>query len=226
MDSLSLNLQKLSIMFVPFVMAVVFHEYAHGFIANRYGDNTAKSAGRLTLNPLPHVDPVGTVLFPLITMAMGVPFLFGWAKPVPINPSRFKKIRQGLFWVAVAGPGMNFILAILSAAIFCGLSAWMPEDFYLSKPLANMAIASVWLNYTLGIWNLIPIPPLDGSKVVEAFLPYEAAKKYEAIGQFGGLALLALMMTPAIVLLQYPIEFFSNLTLGIMIQLFHLQGVA
>src|SRR3954470_13356393 len=107
MGSITENIQSLSIQFVPFVMAVVFHEYAHGFIANRWGDNTAKAAGRLTLNPVPHIDVLGTLIFPIVNMLSGMSLLFGWARPVPINPSRFRKYRAGLFWVSIAGPGMN-----------------------------------------------------------------------------------------------------------------------
>ena len=128
-SSFAERLQMLSIQLVPFVMAVSFHEYAHGFIANRWGDSTAKDAGRLTLNPIPHMDPIGTVLFPVINMLTGMNLLFGWAKPVPIDPRRFRKFRPGLFWVSLAGPGMNFLLAIVSAVVFCCLNLWMPQVF-------------------------------------------------------------------------------------------------
>src|SRR4051812_28254481 len=102
MGSFAERIQLLSIQLVPFIMAVVFHEYAHGFIANRCGDQTAEKAGRLTLNPLPHIDPVGTLLFPIINMLTGMNLLFGWAKPVPINPTRFKNYKSGLFFVSLA----------------------------------------------------------------------------------------------------------------------------
>src|SRR4051812_33854217 len=107
MDDLVQRLQLTAIQMPPFLMAVVFHEFAHGIVANRWGDSTAKDEGRLTLNPVPHVDPIGTLLFPLINMISGIPFLIGWARPVPINPSRFRKYRPGLFWVSLAGPSMN-----------------------------------------------------------------------------------------------------------------------
>src|SRR3954464_7519318 len=159
------NIQLLSIQMVPFIMAVVFHEFAHGFVANLWGDSTAKDQGRLTLNPIPHLDPIGTVLFPLINMLSGFNALIGWAKPVPIDPRRFRKYRPGLFWVSLAGPGMNILLAIISAASFFALSRWMPRTFYLYDPLIKMSLVSVSLNYALGIFNLIPLPPLDGSKI-------------------------------------------------------------
>jgi Zn-dependent protease len=221
-SSFAARLQMMSIELVPFIMAVVFHEYAHGFIAHRWGDNTAKTAGRLTLNPLPHMDPIGTVLFPIVNMLTGIPILFGWAKPVPIDPRLFRKYRNGLFWVSLAGPGMNFILAILSAAIFCAIQLWVSPDFYLFEPFYKMALVSVQLNFALGIFNLIPLPPLDGSKVVQAFLPMDVARKYETLARYSFLILMGLMLTGAFSVLYYPIEFCTNLTVGIMLQLFHL----
>jgi Zn-dependent protease len=225
MDSFGERLQMLSIQLVPFIMAVVFHEYAHGVIAHRWGDNTAKKAGRLTLNPIPHIDPVGTLLFPIINMLTGMNLLFGWAKPVPIDPRLFKKYRHGLFWVSLAGPGMNFLLAILSAVVFCGIHAWMNPEFYLFEPLVAMAYVSVSLNYALGIFNLIPLPPLDGSKVIEAFLPMETARKYESLSRYSFFILIALLFTGAFTVLSYPIRFCTNLTLYFMAQAFHLQNL-
>lgn len=225
MGSFAERLQLLSVQLVPFVMAVVFHEYAHGFVANRWGDRTAKEAGRLTLNPLPHLDPIGTVLFPVINMLTGMNLLFGWARPVPIDPRRFRKLRSGLFWVSLAGPGMNFLLAFLSAAAFCAIRLWIPETFYLFEPLIAMAYVSISLNYALGIFNLIPLPPLDGSKIIEAFLPVEAARKYESLAQYSFFILMALLLTGAFSVLGYPIRFCSDMTLYLMAKLFHLPGV-
>lgn len=222
MESFAERVQMLSIQLVPFIMAVVFHEYAHGFIANRWGDNTAKTAGRLTLNPIPHMDPIGTVLFPVMNMLMGINLLFGWARPVPINPSLFHKYRAGLFWVSLAGPGMNFLLAVLSAAAFCAFRLWLPEDFYLFEPLLNMAYVSVSLNFALGIFNLIPLPPLDGSKIVESFLPHETARKYESLSRYSFFILIALLMTGVLNVLSGPIHWFSRTTLVLMAQLFQL----
>lgn len=224
-ESFAQNIQLLSVQFVPFVMAVVFHEYAHGFIASRWGDKTAKEQGRLTLNPLPHVDPLGTLVFPILMMLSGTHFLFGWAKPVPIDPRRFRKLRPGLFWVSFAGPGMNFLLAVLSAAAFCSIQRWMPQDFYLFEPLITMCYVSITLNYALGIFNLIPIPPLDGSKVIESVLPLEMARKYESISRYGMLILMALLFTGALNVIGTPIRFAANLTLGLMAHAFHLPEV-
>jgi Zn-dependent protease len=224
-ESFGQHVQLLSIQLVPFIMAVVFHEYAHGFVANRWGDATAKEQGRLTLNPLPHMDPIGTVLFPAINMLTGIPFLIGWAKPVPIDPRRFRKLRPGLFWVSLAGPGMNALLAFLSAAAFCAIRLWMPEDFYLYEPLLGMAFASVSLNYMLGIFNLLPVPPLDGSKVVEAFLSYNAMKKFESLSRYSYIALMLLFITGALSFLIVPVKFATTTTLYLMARLFHLPEV-
>jgi len=216
----------MSVQLVPFIMAVVFHEFAHGFVANRCGDNTAKAAGRLTLNPLPHLDPIGTVLFPLINMLSGMNLLFGWARPVPIDPRLFKNYRSGLFWVAFAGPGMNFILAIVSSLAFVAIRLWVPETFYYHEPLASMALISVSLNYALGIFNLIPLPPLDGSKIIQSFLPHPLAMKYESLAQFSFFILMALLLTGAFAILSYPIRFLTDLTITLAALLFHFPGVA
>lgn len=222
MDSFAERIQMVSIQLVPFIMAVVFHEYAHGFVANRWGDNTAKTQGRLTLNPIPHMDPLGTVIFPLINMLSGMNLLFGWAKPVPINPSRFTKYRAGLFWVSLAGPGMNFILAVFSALIFFSIRTWVPASFYLYEPLMGMAYVSVSLNYALGIFNLIPLPPLDGSKVIESFLSVNAARKYETLAQYSFFILMALLLSGALSILSVPIRFCTNATLILVGALFNL----
>ncbi len=218
--NLQQGLQDLSIQFVPFMMAVVFHEFAHGYMANRYGDTTARDSGRLTLNPAPHVDVLGTLILPILMMVSGVSFLFGWARPVPINPSRFNNYRSGLFWVSFAGPGMNFLMALVSGAAFAAIRTWMPETFYLHEPLVGMAIASVTVNYALAIFNLIPLPPLDGSKMVQSFLSYDATRKYEAISQYSFFILMGLMWTGALSVLGYPIVFLRNLTLYGMTVLF------
>jgi len=215
-----------SVQLVPFIMAVVFHEFAHGWVANRWGDTTAKDRGRLTLNPIPHMDPIGTVAFPLINMLTGIPILIGWAKPVPIDPRRFRKYRPALFWVAFAGPGMNFSLAILSAFAFCSIQLWVPHDFWLFEPLTTMCYVSVLLNYALALFNLIPLPPLDGSKMVEAFLPMSATRKYESISRYSLLILIVFFVLAStshiLKVIEYPIDFCTNLTLFLVSRLFNL----
>jgi Zn-dependent protease len=214
------NIQLLSIQMVPFIMAVVFHEVAHGWVANKWGDTTAKDAGRLTLNPIPHLDPIGTVLFPMINMLFGFNALIGWAKPVPIDPRRFKKYRPGLFWVSFAGPGMNVLLAVLSAAVLCAIARFVPRDFYLFEPLLQMANVSILLNFWLAAFNMIPLPPLDGSKIVESFLSYEATRKYESISQYSFLILMGLLLSGALGFLSGPIFAAKTFTLNTMATLF------
>lgn len=225
MDFAGLNFQGLFLMILPFMIAVIFHEFAHGFVAKYWGDTTAEDHGRLTLNPVPHIDPIGTLLFPGIMMLTGTGFLFGWAKPVPINPNRFRKYRPGLFWVSLAGPGMNFILAFLSAAALCFMIRFVSPTFYLFEPLLEMAKVSVVLNWALGIFNLLPLPPLDGSKIVESFLSYSATQKYEQLAQYSFWILLALIFTGALRILMVPIHFMSNLSIAIMAEIFGLGGL-
>ena len=207
------GIQRLSYQFPPFLLAVICHEFGHGLVANYWGDTTAKDQGRLTLNPIPHIDPIGTLLFPIINMFSGINLLFGWARPVPIDPRRFRNYRKGLFCVALAGPVSNFIFAFLCAFAFCLMVKFVQPDFIFYKEFATMLEVGVIINYGLGIFNLIPLPPLDGSKVVESFLSYTAMQKYEKLSQYSFIILLALMFTGAIRFLNGPIMLMANLTL-------------
>jgi Zn-dependent protease len=220
MDSLQSGLVRLGYQFVPFLLAVVVHEFGHGFAANLWGDTTAKDSGRLTLNPLPHLDPIGTVVFPILGMVTGMNILFGWARPVPIDPRRFRKFRPGLFWVAMAGPLANATMAILCALIFAALVRFVPEKTMFLKEFATMLQYGVYINFGLGIFNLLPLPPLDGSKVIESMLSYPAMQKYEQIAQYSTFILLALMFTGAINFLGIPITFLGNLTLTLSAMIF------
>jgi len=222
MDSFSISMQRLSIMIVPFLVAVIFHEVAHGFVAYRWGDTTARDQGRLTFNPVPHLDPLGTVVLPILMMFTGSGMLFGWARPVPINPMRFRKYRPGLFWVSIAGPMMNFLVAALSGLAFAATLKFVSPEFYLFEPLVEMTKVSVMLNFSLGIFNLLPLPPLDGSKIIESFLPYNAMKAYESIAQYSFWILLALIFTGALSILSGPIHFLTQFTLVESIRLFQI----
>jgi len=212
MEDFATNLRALTVQFPPFMMAVVFHEYAHGFVANMWGDTTAKDSGRLTLNPIPHIDLMGTIVLPIMVMATGMNVLFGWAKPVPISPTRFRKYRPGLFWVSIAGPGMNFILAVVSALVMAALVRFAPQDAFFFEPLVMMSGISVYLNFALGLFNLIPLPPLDGSKIIQAFLSYEATKAYEKVAAWSFFIILGLIMTGAMRVLLYPMQVLGALT--------------
>ncbi|MBD65343.1 MAG: site-2 protease family protein [Halobacteriovoraceae bacterium] len=172
-----------------FILAIVVHEWAHGYVAKRFGDNTAERAGRLTLNPAVHVDTVGTIIFPLIGILLGG-MAFGWAKPVPVESRNFKNIRKGIFWVSFAGPLANLFLAVVSALLFV-FSVKMLPQFGLKNSMEGMLQFSIFINCILMGFNLIPLPPLDGSRMVSSFLKGEALRKYEGIARFTPLIFIA-----------------------------------
>ncbi|MCH7566822.1 MAG: site-2 protease family protein [Nitrospirae bacterium] len=211
MSSLSQILYTLSYVSLPLILAIVLHEYAHGWVANRFGDPTARMEGRLTLNPLAHVDPFGSIIFPLICLIMPVGLLLGWAKPVPINPSRLRNPRRDMALVAAAGPAMNLVLAIASALLI-GLffridpslaASWPPHPGMEPRrdllgmillPLTAMASYSVLINVLLMTFNLIPIPPLDGGRVMTSLLPARSAAALSRLEPYGMLIIVALIV--------------------------------
>ena len=159
---------KLGMYFIPFLFALCFHEWAHGYVAMLKGDNTAKMMGRLTLNPMAHADPIGTFLLPIAAIVLNSPFFFGWAKPVPVNERNFKKPKMDMFWVALAGPASNFFLAFIGMFALAVVYA----KFQGANPLyIRMLETFLVINLFLAVFNLIPIHPLDGGKVLEPFLP-------------------------------------------------------
>ena len=175
-----------------FLFAVVIHEWAHGYMAKRFGDPTAERAGRLTLNPSAHIDPIGTILFPLIGVAIGG-IAFGWAKPVPIDERNFSSRRAGLFWVSAAGALANFITGIVSAFFFVLSVKHFPE-YGFKEPVEGMLKFSLIINFVLMGFNLIPLPPLDGSKMVSAFLKGETLRKYEDLARFTPMIFIAAIL--------------------------------
>jgi Zn-dependent protease len=210
---LAQRIQDATLMAIPFLAAVVFHEVGHAWMAKYWGDNTAEEQGRLTFNPLPHIDPLGTIVLPIIGMISGFA-LFGWAKPVPINPNRFRKYRPGLFWVSIAGVSTNMILAFISALMFAAMLKYLPGDFQLAEPLIKMAQFAVQINILLAIFNLLPLPPFDGAKIIDSFLPYEASRKFNSIEPYSFYIFLALMMTGALSVIHPPVIFLTRLFLG------------
>ena len=178
---------------IVLLFSVIVHEVMHGLVALKFGDRTAQNLGRLTLNPIPHIDLFGTVLLPLLLVFTGSPILFGWAKPVPVNPLNFSNLRKGELFVSAAGIFANFGLAIIAALLYHFLNA-IPQEV----PALIFAILrfTININLVLGVFNLFPIPPLDGSKILLSQLPYNLAKEYEKLDRYGFLILLIFMMIP------------------------------
>ncbi|MBV5318529.1 MAG: site-2 protease family protein [Desulfobulbaceae bacterium] len=195
-------IQQLIIQAPPLLFALTVHELAHGYMAYRLGDPTAKNEGRLTLNPLKHLDPLGVLAFIIMKI--------GWAKPVPVNPRYFKNPRQDMLLVSLAGPGSNILLALASAALAHLVIALHALPFFILQPLVAMLAASVWINIMLAVFNCIPIPPLDGSKVLMSLLPPATAHSYARLEPFGFLLLLGLFYTGIIGWIIMPIIRFSN----------------
>ncbi|MGE4130469.1 MAG: site-2 protease family protein [Bdellovibrionales bacterium] len=162
-------LAKLGVYFVPFLLALCFHEYAHGLVAKFRGDNTAEMSGRLTLNPMAHADPVGTWMLPLLTILFNSPFFFGWAKPVPVN-TRNLRGRLDMFWVALAGPMSNVLLAVVATFLMAFAMVYLRGQG-ADKAVRTMLDTFIHINLFLAVFNMIPIHPLDGGKIIEPFLP-------------------------------------------------------
>ena len=179
---------------VPLVIAIVFHEVAHGLVARRLGDPTAAAMGRLTLNPLKHIDPFGTVVLPMLLAIAKAP-VFGWAKPVPVIKERLRNPRRDMVLVALAGPGMNFLLAIVATMII-GVTLMMSEGqpTGLLDFIARNAINFLLINIFLAVFNLIPLPPFDGGHVVEGLLPPSLARPFAALGRYAILVLIFLLL--------------------------------
>jgi Zn-dependent protease len=173
------NIGNIVIRILVLLIAVVIHEYSHGRMAEAMGDSTARRAGRLTLNPLPHLDPFYSVLLPLFLIISGSPVLFAAAKPVPINPMMFHDRRRGLFLVGLAGPASNLVMAFTGGVLLTATSAWAPA--FVIMFLSEFVI----INCLLAVFNLIPLPPLDGSRLAEAVMPREWVHGYTAIEPFG-----------------------------------------
>ncbi|MDD3371885.1 MAG: site-2 protease family protein, partial [Alphaproteobacteria bacterium] len=172
---------------IPIMTSIIGHEVAHGWVALKLGDPTARDANRLTLNPLRHIDLVGTILVPLAMVAAGSRFLFGWAKPVPVNFERLKYKRLGTFLVALAGPFSNFLMIFLWAALFIplGYARAFGAQLETLGVFGQMAVSGIFANFGLMIFNLIPIPPLDGGRIVGALLPEKASLVYMKLERFG-----------------------------------------
>jgi Zn-dependent protease len=193
------DFQTLLIWVIPVLFAITLHEAAHGWTASKFGDHTARMMGRVTLNPIKHIDPVGTILVPLALLIMSTGFIFGWAKPVPINFNALRSPKSGMIWVALAGPGANFVMTIswLFVAIL-SINTNIPI-------LLKMAGAGIFINILLAVFNLLPIPPLDGSRVISALLPNPLAYRYNQLERYGFFILIGLMFLGGFSYIVWPI---------------------
>jgi Zn-dependent protease len=205
MDELSV-IQRIAVWILPVIFAITVHEVAHGWVAKKYGDNTASRLGRLTLNPVKHVDLFGTIIVPGLLLMTGTGFIFGWAKPVPVDASNFKRPLQDMAIVALAGPVSNLIMAfiwalIIRLGIFIGTNAEA-----ISLPLIYTGVAGISINLVLAMINLLPIPPLDGSRILTGILPSYWAWQYNRLERYGFILLLVLLYTKILnVILEYPL---------------------
>ena len=194
-------IQKVTVYALPIIFAITVHEAAHGYAAKYFGDLTAYNQNRISLNPLRHIDPIGTILLPALTVLLGG-VLFGWAKPVPVNFMNLRHPKKDMLWVAAAGPFSNLIMAIFWTILF-GRSAYFPES--MSLFIQQMGIAGISINLSLMVLNLIPLPPLDGGRIAVSLLPNHLAYKYAQIERYGFLILIILLMTHILDLIIFPL---------------------
>ena len=205
-----MDIQSAVVAIPAIMMAVILHEYAHGWMAYKMGDPTAKEMGRLTINPIPHIDPFGTIILPAILMLLSSPILFGWAKPVPINPLRFRDLRYGTFFVSIAGIVMNIGLAIAFALLYRiingGYLNFLGDP--ILEPLALFSAKAVLINLVLAFFNAIPIPPLDGSRALMSFFSLKYWELFYRFETYGFLLITLLLFTGILGRIIFPPIFF------------------
>jgi Zn-dependent protease len=194
--------QTISLAAIPVLFAITLHEAAHGYVARHFGDMTAYQQGRISLNPLRHIDPVGTILFPLLTLWLGG-ILFGWAKPVPVNFGALRRPKQDMLWVALAGPASNLAMALGWALLY--KMAWLFPDSYFAEPLLGMAEWGIKINVVLMVLNLLPLPPLDGGRVAVSLLPHRQAFQLARVEPYGMFILIFLVISGVLGLILLPL---------------------
>ena len=196
-------IQTILILVLPVILAITVHEAAHGYAARHFGDPTAWQAGRISLNPLRHVDLIGTVVLPLFLFLVKSPLLFGWAKPVPVNFGLLRHPKADMLWVAAAGPAVNLLMALLWAGLQ-KLALLMPHNAYL-QPLVDMSEAGIDVNLVLMVLNLFPLPPLDGGRIVVSLLPMPMAVKFSKLERWGFPILIVLLYTRVLNTILWPV---------------------
>jgi Zn-dependent protease len=194
--------QTIALAAIPVLFAITLHEAAHGYVARHFGDMTAQQAGCISLNPMRHIDPFGTVILPLLTLWMGG-ILFGWAKPVPVNFAALRHPKKDMLWVAIAGPASNLVMAMGWALIY-KMGLLFPEN-YFADPMLGMAMWGIRINVVLMVLNLLPLPPLDGGRVAVSLLPHRQAFQLAKIEPYGMFILIFLAITPVLSLILSPI---------------------
>ena len=207
-------IQGIAIYALPVIFAITLHEAAHGYVAKYFGDFTAFNQGRISLNPTKHIDPVGTILVPatlfiISKITMGAGFLFGWAKPVPVNFANLRHPKQDMLWVAAAGPGANLVMAFFWALVI-KLAMVMPIND-LTKPMILMGIAGIEINIILMVLNLLPLPPLDGGRMAVSLLPHKIAYHFARIEPYGFMILLVLLISGVLGVIVWPLITFMKL---------------
>lgn len=201
MDNL---IQTLAIYALPVIFAITLHEAAHGYVARHFGDPTAWQLGRVSLNPMRHIDPIGTILVPILLMTLsGGGVIFGWAKPVPVNFGKLREPKKDMLWVAAAGPAANLFMALAWASVL-KLALILPLSAYV-EPMARMGMAGIEINAALMLLNLLPIPPLDGGRIAVSLLPHRLAWKFAQIERYGFVILLVLLFTHVLDLILLPL---------------------
>lgn len=212
--------QRLVVFFGPLLFALCFHEFAHGLVAKWRGDNTAERMGRLTMNPMAHADMMGTVIFPIMSILLGSPFIFGWAKPVPVESRNLKNVRTDMFWIALAGPLSNIFLAFVTTILWAVTLKFQLFPNY-SEGVTTFAQTFISINILLAVFNMVPLHPLDGGKVLARFLPASINYKLEQHEQISGIILMALLFLGVLMpILMYPMEFIYRLMVSSIMSIF------